>query len=249
MGRSRPTADREGRVSGASSGGHGAHCARSTATPPPDMETAARRKEPRRSALARRQQSLRSWWTSTSLRSARGSLTPSITARSARRCWPADGVHDSVATSTTAETAPIPARPDRLSSPRAHPHRHAAAGGVRRGHARLPALAAADGAGRRDAADARRRAGHRTRRGHRARRRDGRRRTARGASRRRGRAGGPAGDGQLYRVRFRLAGDDPRIALRERGEITPRSRRHRRAPGPPSTRAARTAPGRGRCSS
>ena len=75
--------------------------------------------------------------------------------------------------------------PEGLSSPRAHPHRHAAAGGVRRGHPRLPALAAADGAGRRDAADARRRAGHRSRRGHRAGRRHGRRRAARRASRRR----------------------------------------------------------------
>ena len=32
------------------------------------------------------------------------------------------------------------------------------------------------------------------------------------------------GDGQLYRVRFRLAGDDPRIALRERSEITAEER-------------------------
>ncbi len=58
--------------------GQRAHCARSTTTPPPDKKPPPRRKEPRRSALSLAgQQSLRSCATSTSLRSARGSLTVS----------------------------------------------------------------------------------------------------------------------------------------------------------------------------
>ena len=65
-------------------GGQRAHCARSTAIPPPSM-TAPRRKLPRRSALARRQQSLRSCRQAPPLlrRSAQGSLT----LNNWSRCW------------------------------------------------------------------------------------------------------------------------------------------------------------------
>ena len=81
VGRSRRRC-RKGRVSGASSGGQGAPLLRRCAQlrPLSGRGTAsAARYCCAAPALARRQQSLRSWWTSTSLRSARGSLTFFIT--------------------------------------------------------------------------------------------------------------------------------------------------------------------------